>query len=87
MPQEGVPTASPGSPAAVVLRPSPASALVELAANQRILGVDVYGVDGVLKLKLPQGSAAFDVRGWAEGTYLVVVHTSAGRDTKRLVVR
>ena len=87
VPQEGVPTASPGSPAAVVLRPNPASALVELAANRRILGVDVYGMDGVLKLKLPQGSAAFDVRGWAEGTYLVVVHTSAGRDTKRLVVR
>ena len=70
----------------VTLRPNPATEWVDMLCPLRVTGVDVYGMDGVLQYRMQEGVSGFAVRDWAKGTYLLVVHTAAGRVTKKLVV-
>ena len=75
----------------VQLMPNPASGSVIVMSSYGIDGVEVYDVRGELVLELSgigRGtSTGFDVSKWASGTYVVLVRTPAGMDSKRLVVK
>lgn len=70
----------------VVLRPNPAKERVEVVSPAEVKRIEVYDAGGVKWRELPKGTSGFAVDEWPKGTYMVVVHTSAGTVTKRLVV-
>jgi len=71
---------------AVILRPNPARDWVEVEATQRVQGIDVYAASGAKVKSLPEGVRGFSVSEWAKGTYLLVVRTTEGKATRKLVV-
>ncbi|MBR3725496.1 MAG: T9SS type A sorting domain-containing protein [Bacteroidales bacterium] len=75
-----------GGLAEVRLRPNPASEWVEVVSAVEVQGIEVYDAGGVKWREMPRSTAGFTVRDWAKGTYMVVIHTTAGSVTKRLVV-
>ena len=82
---QGVDQPEVGQPE-VVLRPNPAKERVEVVSPAEVKRIEVYDAGGVKWRELPRGTSGFAVDEWPKGTYMVVVHTSAGTVTKRLVV-
>ena len=82
---QGVDQPEVGQPE-VVLRPNPAKERVEVVSPAEVKRIEVYDAGGVKWRELPKGTSGFAVDEWPKGTYMVVVHTSAGTVTKRLVV-
>jgi hypothetical protein len=68
--------------------PNPATENVSLFSDCLINGVDVYRSDGVKQTSLScqNHSAGFSVKDWPKGMYIVVVHTTQGDITKKLIV-
>ncbi len=72
----------------VSIRPNPSTDMVTVASEYEMFGIEVFTSAGGKLLDLAAGrhSASFSVREWAEGVYLVVVHTAQGDISKKLVV-
>ena len=68
------------------LVPNPASEWVEVETSGEVERIEVYDMGGARRRELPRGTSGFSVRGWARGTYMVVVRTAEGSQTRRLVV-
>lgn len=70
------------------LIPNPASEFVTLHSDYFISSVDIYHYGGIKHSSLAPHShtAAFSVKDWPRGLYLVVAHTPLGDITKKLVV-
>ena len=81
----GVATADSGL---VRMQPNPASGSVVVMSSYGMERVEVYDARGVKVYKQAASGTmtGFDVSGWAKGAYAVMVYTSAGIATKRLVV-
>lgn len=73
----------------VRLTPNPTSNQVTVTSAYRLTGVEVYAMDGRLLYKTDaQGlTCTFSVRGWPQGSYVVLVQTAAGTSTKKLLVQ
>lgn len=73
----------------VRLSPNPANADVSVSSAYRLLGVEAYAMDGraVYKADAHGLTHTFSVKGWPQGTYLIMVETASGIATKKLVVR
>lgn len=73
----------------VRLTPNPANADVTVSSAYRLLGVEAYAMDGrnIYKADAHGLTHTLSVKGWPQGTYLLLVETASGIATKKLVVR
>ena len=71
------------------LMPNPATDQATVYSSFPMLRVAVYDPTGrcVLRRRVDDRTLRLDLTGYAKGTYLIVIHTPAGRAVKRLVVR
>lgn len=71
------------------LMPNPATDQATVYSSFPMLRVVVYDPTGrcVLRHRVDDRTLRLDLTGYAKGTYLIVIHTPAGRAVKRLVVR
>ena len=71
------------------LMPNPASGQTMLYCSFPMLRVEVYDPAGrcILRRRVDDRMLRLDLSGYTQGTYLVVVHTPAGRTVKRLLVQ
>lgn len=68
--------------------PNPANDLVQVMSSFSISRIEAYSLYGrcMLDTKASGISAAFSVKDWPSGTYVVIIHTPAGNAAKKLVV-
>ena len=80
----------PANPLAefITVMPNPATDMVSVSSEFPLYGIEVYSSTGTKLLNLDaEGlSASFSVQDWSKGVYLVVVRTSRGILSKKLVV-
>ena len=80
----------PANPLAefITVMPNPATDMVSVSSEFPLYGIEVYSSAGAKLLDLDaEGlSASFSVQDWSNGVYLVVVRTSRGILSKKLVV-
>ena len=80
----------PANPLAeyITIMPNPATDMVSVSSEFPLYGIEVYSSAGtkLLDLVAEGRSASFSVHDWSKGVYLVVVHTSRGILSKKLVV-
>ena len=78
-----------GANGSTTLRPNPTDRRVTVTSTDRLLHIGAYDMAGhqVLDLIADGTSITFDVEGWANATYIVLVRTVHGTTAHRLVVK
>ncbi len=71
------------------LMPNPAADRVTVTSSFGLTRIEVYNLQGLLVYSEPAGftSTTVDLRGWASGQYIMMVHTPRGVTAKKLTVR
>ena len=70
------------------LMPNPAADRVTITSSFGLTRIEVYNLRGLLVYSEPAGfsSTIIDLRGWAQGQYIMMVHTPQGVTAKRFTV-
>lgn len=84
---EGI-AAAEGETGLFTITPNPAKGRARVLSDCGLKGVEVYDAQGrqVLSLTADGSETELDISQWAEGSYVVRVHTAQGTASKRLVV-
>ena len=79
----------PADASFTTLIPNPATDLVQVVSALPFVRIEVYDMKGIRMLDLPAvgTTATFNVGGWPSDLYIVVVHSSVGNVTRKLIVR